>query len=87
MQAATYHQLGKMAQEQKQWEQAKEYFLRTLEINNVYNDTYNVGIVLRSLALLWRRTNDGQLPKYVAPLIGKTPEEVIELFAQGERRE
>ncbi|HEY0753484.1 MAG TPA: tetratricopeptide repeat protein [Ktedonobacteraceae bacterium] len=31
-QAGTYHQLGRVAQEQRQWEQAENHFLETLRI-------------------------------------------------------
>src|SRR5438876_4055953 len=53
-QAGTYHQLGVVAEEQRQWEQAREYFLQALEIFVEYKDTFSGGVVLRSLARLWK---------------------------------
>ena len=31
-QASTYHQLGRVAQEQRQWEQAEQYYQQALAI-------------------------------------------------------
>ena len=57
-QAGTYHQLGIVAQEQREWQQARENFLASLEIFIQYQDMNGVAVVVRSLARLWQETND-----------------------------
>ncbi len=39
--ATIYHQLGVMAQEQRQWLQAEQYYQQALQINIEYNDRYS----------------------------------------------
>ena len=39
-QASTYHQLGMVAQEQRQWEQAEAYYQQALQIYIEYQDRY-----------------------------------------------
>jgi tetratricopeptide (TPR) repeat protein len=39
-QASTYHQLGIVAQQQRQWEQARQYLLETLKINGKGENLY-----------------------------------------------
>jgi tetratricopeptide (TPR) repeat protein len=41
MSATFYHQLGYVAQEQRQWEQAEKYYNRALEIKIEFNDRYS----------------------------------------------
>jgi tetratricopeptide (TPR) repeat protein len=79
-QASTYHQLGTVAQEQRQWAQAREYFLRALEIYATSDDTYYGGIVVRSLARLWRDSSDVGLPAAIAAVLGISEEEAAELI-------
>ncbi len=38
--ASIYHQLGRVAQEQRQWQQAEQYYQQALQINIEYNDRY-----------------------------------------------
>ncbi len=59
-----------MAEEQRQWVQAREYFLQALEIFVEYKDTYSGGVVLRSLARLWKASSDASLPAAVATVRG-----------------
>ena len=40
-QAATYHQLGRVAQEQRQWAQAEQYYQQALAIYIEFNDRYS----------------------------------------------
>jgi tetratricopeptide (TPR) repeat protein len=40
LRATVYHQLGMVAQEQRQWAQARDYLLQALEIFVAYEDTY-----------------------------------------------
>src|SRR3989442_1213121 len=79
-QASTYHQLGIVAQEQRQWLQARDYFLIALKTYIEYNDTHHGGIVLGSLARLWRASKDRSLPAAIASTLGATPEKVEELW-------
>ncbi len=83
-------ELGVVAEEQQQWEQALDYYLKALETFVVYKDTYNSGSTLGNLALLWQQTNeDGQIMDKVVAIVGWTHEEVVKLFREyleGERR-
>ena len=38
--ATTYHNLGMVAEEQRQWEQAEQYYQQALQIKMEYNDRY-----------------------------------------------
>ena len=86
-QAKTYHNLGVLAKEQRQWEQARDYFLKALEIFVAYQDSYRLGIVLSSLGLLWRSSGDAELPDSVAEVMGITQEEAMELLRAVEGEE
>ncbi len=79
-QASTYHNLGNVAEEQRQWQQARDYFLIALEIDLAYNDTYNRDIDLRSLARLWRASNDASLPAAVVNVLGASVKEAEALL-------
>ena len=81
-QAKTYHQLGSVAQEQQLWQQARDYFLTTLKIYMEYEDNYNGGIVLRSLARLWKASGDASLPAAIAPIVGASLEETESLLRE-----
>jgi len=41
LQARAYHQLGMVAQEQRQWEQAEQYYRHALQFFSEYNDRYS----------------------------------------------
>jgi hypothetical protein len=71
----TYYQLGRVVKEQRQFLQARDYFLRALEAFVAYEDSYSAGIVLRSLARLWQASGDANLPAAVASILGGPPEE------------
>jgi tetratricopeptide (TPR) repeat protein len=88
-QAVTYHQLGRVAEEQRQWQQALEYFLRALEIDITYESNYDASIDLRSLARLWRASNDASLPSAVAKVLKTSVDETEKLLLQalGEQEE
>jgi tetratricopeptide (TPR) repeat protein len=81
-QASTYHQLGRVAEEQQQWKEASKYFLQSLEIDATYNDTYNMRIDLRSLARLWKASGDANLPVAVAPILGASVQETEKLLRE-----
>ena len=52
MKATTYHNLGYVAQEQRQWEQAEQYYQQALQIYIEYNDRYAQAITYGQLGLL-----------------------------------
>ena len=79
-QAGTYHQLGRVAEAQRQWGQAREHLLTALTIFRDYDDEYNMGIALRSLARLWQESGDATLPAAVAAVGGITPGEMEAWF-------
>jgi len=49
-QAGTYHQLGRLAEEHRQWAEAEKNYLEALRIFREFQDQRNLGITLRSLA-------------------------------------
>src|SRR5437588_12994412 len=57
-QAGTYHQLGRVAQKQRKWEEAIRYLLQALELYVEYDDGYSTSGTLRNLARLWRDSGD-----------------------------
>ena len=69
-----------VAQAQRQWDTAKEYLLKDLEISLEFKDEYCAGITLRTLARLWQESGDQSLPAAVAPYLGATAEQVTERF-------
>ena len=56
--------------EQRQWGQAREYFITALQTYVDYSDQYNAQIVLTSLARLHRASGDTTLPTAVAAFLG-----------------
>ena len=81
-QAGTYHQLGSVAQEQRQWAQARDYLMQDLTISAEFNDEHGLGITLRTLARLWKAGGDADLPAAVAAVLGAPAGEVEAMFAQ-----
>lgn len=69
---AIYHQLGRVAQEQEKWDQAKAYFLKDLEIAREYNDLKGMTTTLRNLHRLWKKSSDPELPENIAEVLGWT---------------
>jgi tetratricopeptide (TPR) repeat protein len=69
---AIYHQLGRVAQEQEKWDQAKVYFLKDLEISREYNDLKGMTKTLRSLHRLWKKSGDPDVPENIAEVLGWT---------------
>lgn len=41
LKAGIFHQLGNLAQEQRQWQQAEQYYQQALQIEIEYNDRYS----------------------------------------------
>lgn len=69
-----------MAQELREWKQAREYLLTSLVISAEFDDKHNVGITLANLKYLWQASHDEMIPEAVAQLFGLTPEDVKKLF-------
>ena len=81
-QAGTYHQLGRVAEEQRQWAPALEHYQKALATYVEFKDEHKVGIVLGSLARLWRETDDDGILATVAEALGETPENVKARFVE-----
>jgi len=47
--AGLYHQLGISAQEQRQWQKAEKYFNIAIQINNQFNQNYELGKIYHQL--------------------------------------
>jgi hypothetical protein len=71
-----------VAEEQREFQQAQEYFLKALVIMVEYKDTYNGGIVLRSLARLWKASDDARLPAALASILGASVKETEALLRE-----
>ena len=69
-----------VAQEQRQWQQARDYFLQALEILVTAGDDSSSGIVLSSLARLWQASGDVTLPMIIAPFLNATSIEAEEVL-------
>ena len=67
-------------QEQRQWPQAREYFLQALEILVDYDDSYSEEKVVGNLARLWQTSNDASLPAAIAALLRVSEEETVSLL-------
>jgi tetratricopeptide (TPR) repeat protein len=52
LQAITLHQLGRVAQELREWEQARSYFQQALEIKIEYGDRYEQASTLHQLGIV-----------------------------------
>ncbi|QTA89392.1 tetratricopeptide repeat protein [Desulfonema magnum] len=65
-----YHQLGRVAQEQREWKRAGEYFLKDLEITKEFNDLKGMTTTLRNLRRLWKESGDEKLPEAIAEVLG-----------------
>ncbi|HDN26556.1 MAG TPA: tetratricopeptide repeat protein [Thioploca sp.] len=62
---------GGVAEEQEQWQQAKEYFLKALSLWAEFNDSYSIDtFYLPAFARLYQATNDDTLPAAVAKVLG-----------------
>jgi tetratricopeptide (TPR) repeat protein len=50
--ALAYHQLGRVAQEQRQWQQAEHYYQQALQIDGEYNDRYSQASTYHQLGMV-----------------------------------
>ena len=69
-----------VAEEQRQWAQARDYILMDLGITAEDHDEHRLNITLDSLARLWQASGDASLPGAIAPFLDVTPEAVEELL-------
>ncbi len=60
--AALYHQLGRAAQEQGHWEQARDFFLEDLKITCKYNDRQGMSVTIGNLFRLWKESKNEDIP-------------------------
>jgi len=70
-----------------QWQQAREYLLKALEIFVEFYDEHHAAIASRNLARLWQASGDTSLPGAVAAVLKIQPQEaealLRELFEEG----
>jgi len=78
--AGILHQLARVAQEQRQWAQARDYFLRALETYVAYEEQHYTLIVLSSLARLWQASGEADVPTAIAAILHTTAEDVTTLL-------
>jgi tetratricopeptide (TPR) repeat protein len=52
MLASAYHQLGRVAEELREWEQARCYYQQALELNIEYSDRYNQAATYHNLGMV-----------------------------------
>jgi tetratricopeptide (TPR) repeat protein len=66
--AGTYHQLGNVAYEQRQWRQAEQYYQQALQIKIEYNDRYSQASTYHQLGMVaeeqrqWQQAREYFLP-------------------------
>jgi len=76
--APIYHQLGRVVQDQRQWEEAEKNYLEALRIYAHFQDQHNLGITLQSLARIVPECPG--LAGRVAEILGMTADEAQELL-------
>jgi tetratricopeptide (TPR) repeat protein len=79
-QASTYLSLGVVAHDLQQWQQAGEYYLQALQIFMEYKDNYHTGMALRSLARLWKASDDVNVRASIAKAFGMSVEETEKML-------
>jgi hypothetical protein len=67
-----------VAEKQRCWAEAEDYFLKELEISVELDHQPGTATALRSLARLWQASGDDDLPAAVAIRLGVNPEEAAE---------
>jgi Tfp pilus assembly protein PilF len=85
-QARTYHQLGTVAQKQRQWDTARENLIKALEILVEFEDQQNVKIVLRSLARLWQAAADQRVLTEAARVLSISEEDAKKLLEEAAKQ-
>jgi len=79
-QASTYHQLGRVAEEQRRWAEAEQYYRNALEVFRDFEDGHNAGITIGSIARLWRASGEATIPAMVADALGVSRAEAEQLL-------
>jgi tetratricopeptide (TPR) repeat protein len=67
--ANSYHQLGIVAQQQRQWEQAEAHYRQALEILVEFHDDWKTAITVGNLSRLWKATDSPTIPARVAEIL------------------
>jgi tetratricopeptide (TPR) repeat protein len=83
-QASTYYQLGKVAEEMGDVDNARAYYLEDLRITVEFNDEHGLGISLRNLARVYQATQDDALLTAVAQILNTTPNDLKQMFEANE---
>jgi len=65
---------------EQQWQQAREYLLKALEIFVEFHDEHHAAIALGNLALLWQASGDTSLSGAVAAVLKIKPQEAEALL-------
>ena len=74
--------MGAVAQEQRQWAQAEQYYQKALAIYIEFDDQYWADNTFWRLAHPWQESGDNNLPGRVAGWLGIAPAEAEELLRQ-----
>ena len=80
-QALTLHQLGRVAEDQRQWDQAVAYVLPAAAIWASYND-HQLGLALRTLVRLRQAGGQGDIAARLAETLEISMEESEALLAR-----
>ncbi len=78
-QAGSLHQIGRIAEEQGQLTEAAERYFEVLPIYLDFDDNA-LAVVVRSLARVWRDSQDESIPTRLANTLGTSSVEVMDLF-------
>ncbi len=63
--ASIYHQLGIVAEEQRRWAQAEDYYQKALALKIEFNDRYNQALTYHNLGIVaWEQRRWGQAEDY-----------------------
>jgi len=79
-QARTYHQLGRIAEEKRDFENIRTNYFKALECINGFDDQEMLSIILSSIARLYHTTRDQELIYGTASILGMSEKEVSDLF-------
>ena len=76
----TYSQLGLLAEELDDLEEAKSNHLQDLQISKEFQDQHRLGFVMQNLSRLYHATQDQSLLETIAKVLGTTVEEIHNLL-------
>ena len=66
-QASTYHNLGRVAQEQRQWVQAEQYYQQALQLKIEFNDRYEQAGTYHQLGIVAQEQRQWVASRAVLP--------------------